>query len=211
MNTLLEHVSQLWRRWTTPRVDTPTDDRPIDRQSLFDELAELERGHVADMAQRQRQIDDIHAEIVQVEGRAAVLRSQLARLDHANLERSWATSQRVDRLRMAIAETAPAALNDFLAKITNELEELRHREAEIRPDGSDRDYVRMKKTPRFQSNAPSIKRRVTALQAAYAEAEALLTAPLSAAEIVTEIRRLERTLPSVELEEVRNFAALIMG
>jgi hypothetical protein len=212
---LLERCTYLWRRWaascSAPAVDDLPDDPRTRRERLFDELAQLERGFAAEVADRQEQAATIQDEIRQAEAGLAVLRARLSEVEHKNIERSMAVGRRADGLRAAIAELAPRALDTFLAQLASELERLRRIEPEIRPDGSDRDYALMKKSPRFLSNATSIKRRVRALHAARARAEGLRVTRLSSADILAEITRLERTLPAVKLEEVRGRGALIMS
>lgn len=210
----LRQLTQLWRRWTAarsvPAVDQPSDDPRIDRQRLFDELDQLERAFAAEVAARQHQAATIHAEIEQAEATLAGLRARLATLEQHRLTRSFEVGRRADQLRAAIAEQAPGEITDFLAKIGSELEYWRRIQPEIRPDGSDRDDTLIRKTPRFLSNAGSIKRRICALQAAREEVEALRIAPCSEADILSRLQRLERDLPTVGLEAVRGRAALVM-
>lgn len=213
--TILQLWTGLWRRWAasspTPAVDEPPDDPRTRRARLFDELAQLERGFAAEVADRQEQEAAILAEIYHAEAGLAVLRARLSEVEHKNIERSMAVGRRADQLRAEIAEQAPRALTDFLAQLAGELERLRRIEPETRRDGSDRDYALMKKSPRFLSNATSIQRRVRALHAAHAQAETLRVAPLSDADLLAQIRRLERTLPAIEMETVRGYAALLMS
>ena len=73
-----------------------------------------------------------------------------------------------------------------------------------------RDYVIGKKTMGIVTDAPSRRRRATALNLALARAQAMVCEDLTVQELNAEILRLQKSLPEVVQEEIRGQLAAIL-
>jgi hypothetical protein len=76
--------------------------------------------------------------------------------------------------------------------------------------GSDRDYEGLKKSPRFLSNARSLRKRIQAVHAARQRAIAMCLEPLDTKAVAAELYKLRRSVPDVVDEIISGRAATLM-
>ena len=216
MIAALQNIFDQLRAWwgesfpsPVPLLDVP---EIRDRDALFMRLEEHLKNHALASAARQETIQALTMDLSEAHQRVDQLQQRLTEQHRADWLANLQASTEVERLQALVVEKTPLSLGMFIEELDCELGRLRRIEPTIIPNGSDRDYARMKKTVRFQSNAGSIQRRVKALQAARERATALKMEHMSVKEIVGEMYRLRQSLPEIVDEEARGpLAAAILS
>ncbi len=209
MNWILRLIDTLRNLIVKPAK--PAEPMPLDRAQRFERLATLEAQRTAEHDALQIALVGIGAEVSAARSIISGCEQRAAAVLAADRLKGITIDAEMDRLNMQIRETAPISIELFISEVDSELARWRHAEADTRHDGSDRDYLKLTKTPRFLSNAGSIKRRVAALQQARQRAIELQVEPLSTADIVAALRQLEKSFPDVELEPVRGHGAMVVS
>lgn len=209
----------LWVRWNTwwrecfPSAAPLAEVREIpERHVLFAQLEEVRAGHARALALRQAAITTLSKELAEAETRVETIRQEITAQYRADFLANLQADTDTERLQAMVIEKAPLSLCMFIEEIDSELWRLRRMEPTIVPNGRDRDYVRMKKTVRFQTNAGSIKRRVVALLTARERAIGMLTENMTVQDIIGEVYRLRQAFPEIIDEDTRgSHAAMVLG
>ena len=212
LQNIFDQLRAWWGESFPSAVPLPEVREIPERKVLFEQLAEHRKSHALASAARLEAIQAITKDLSEAQQRVDQLQQRLFEQHRADWLANFQASTEVERLQALVIEKTPLSLGMFIEELDCELVRLRRIEPTIIPNGSDRDYARMKKTVRFQSNAGSIQRRVKALQGARERATALKMEHMSVKEIVGEMYRLRQSLPEIVDEEARGpLAAAILS
>ena len=195
-----------WREWWfmltgpwTRRVPESVASPVLDRAALFATLNQVTNDHAAARAERQQEIDRLTEQVRAAESVLQATRQQLAALEAEALWANLRHGDEAERLRRQIADTAPNGISTFLARCDREAERLRRMTPEAWPlsatTGPNGHTRRV-----YQINGPSIRRRLQAVQASRAAAEAMRQAPMTEAEIHAHLSELEQRWPPIATE-----------
>lgn len=181
---LRDWSTALWARWVayvehTVQSSAPQpEDRQPHRWQLIARLSALQAEHAAATAARNRQILTLERSFQENQIRARELASELDNLYSHRMADSLRVGAAEADLRDQLAACCPVAVEAFLEQVSREIEHWR----------------------RAQNMEASVRSRLSALMRAREQAEALRCAPVPAADILTELRRLEAGLPKVAPE-----------
>lgn len=184
MTMLRDWLTALRARWvayvghTVQSSALPPEDRQPHRRQLIDRLSALQAEHAAAIAARNRQILALERSFQEAQIRARELASELDSLYSHGMADSLRVGAAEDELRDQLATCCPVAVETFLEQVDREIEHWR----------------------RAQSIESSACNRLSALVRTREQAEALRCAPFPAADILTDLRRLEAGLPKVAPE-----------
>lgn len=181
---LRDWSTALWARWVA-YVGHPVqssaplpEDRQPHRGQLIARLSALQAEHAAATAARNRQILALERSFQEAQIRARELASELDSLYSRRMADSLRVGAAENELQGQLAACCPIAVETFLEQINREIEHWR----------------------RAQNMETSVCSRFSALMRAREQAEALRCAPVPAADILTDLRRLEAGLPKVAPE-----------
>jgi hypothetical protein len=146
------------------------DDQRSHRERLITQLLDLQaRDREADVLCQHR-MRELGEALREVETQAATLRAELNGEYGRQMVRSFELDTKTTKLQRALAACAPSQVEGFIERTTVEIERLM----------------------RATSEANTI-RRLTELRTCKAQAEQLRTAPISLADVLTRIKRLEHS------------------
>lgn len=185
--TLLHHCSTMvLTRWTAywGRVWDPaprSGERPPHRGQLIAQWHELQAQCATETAARNQTIADLESSLQEALVRVRKLGGELEGLYQERTAQSFQVGAEQDRLRAALADCCPVAVEMFLTRIMGEIE----------------------CWEKAQSVESGVLGRLAALRRAREQADALRGAPMAAAEILNAVGRLEQNLPAVSPELMR--------
>lgn len=185
MITFLRNWSTtLWAQWvasvghTVPSSAPPPEDQQPHRGQLISRLSALQAEHAAATAARNQQILALERAFQDAQIRARELASELEGLYDHRMAESLCIGAAEDDLRNQLVACCPLAVETFLEQVNQEIA-----------------YWRQAQNPETSGLS-----RLSALMRAREQAEALRCAPVPAADILTDLRRLEAGLPKVAPE-----------
>jgi hypothetical protein len=144
------------------------EDQP-DRQALIAELNSLELRAREEAVVYQSKLDFLGKELVAIERHASTIRNQLDREHGLRTASAFATSTKINKIRIQLADLCPAQVDELLSRINAAIESLL----------ASRDEV------------DSVKARLARLRRIRDEVATLKAAPISTADLLTTLRRLE--------------------
>lgn len=169
----LETMALNFLTWSPWRSVPATPTQPSDRERLIARLLDLEAQSAVEAAARTEKIEHLTESLREAEARVLDLRHDLRGVHEEQLAASFRTGAELDRLRTELAASCPSAVNVFLEKVSAEIERLQH----------------------ASNITPELIHRLEGLRAARAQAAALRCAPLTAAEVLNALQRIERHVP----------------
>lgn len=170
-----------------PAVDTEPapEDQGSQRERLVDRLLELQAQSEAETKERQERIQILIVAIQEAEKPLATLRVKLDGEMRGKLAESLRVGVARDKLKGELMDCAPTAIGTLLEQIGAEID-------------------RLQKDPNIQPNAI---RRLAGLRRAREQAESLRTAPLAMAALMTELRRLEKSMSESSHDHLHSLVA----
>lgn len=212
MSVLFDQLRAWWGAWFPSAVPVPALPDIPGRDELLMQLEERRKTHAQDRATCDDAIQALTRELSEAQQRVDLLQQQLTAHHREDWLANLQAGTDIEGLQARLGAKAPISLERFLEELDSELSRLRTMTPTIIPNGSDRDYVRMRKTLRYQTDSPSIRRRVVALQAARERAIAMRAESMTVQEISNEVVRLRQSFPEIVNEETRGaLAAAVLG
>lgn len=216
LQNAFDHLRMQWQDWLAEAFPAtapcPTAVEIEGRDELLAQLEERRKSQAQGHASRQETIQALTKDLSEAQQRVALLQQRLTTLHQEDWLENRKVGSEIERAQTRLAEKAPLSLSMFIEELDSDLNRLRRMDPVILPSGADRDYIRMTKSIRFQTNSGSIKRRVVSLQMVRERALAMQTEPLTVKQIIDEVYRLRRSLPDIVDEETRGpLAAAILS
>ncbi len=183
MDPVRDWVSMLRGRllasWRPANEAEPVpEDQRTHRGRLIAELLAVQARDEKESAVRRQRMEDLGRTLQAVETPVARLREKIAVEHGRQMRDSFESDVRISKLRAALADCAPTAIDTLLERVSEEIEHWQ----------------------RQQDVGPGVADRLTNLRRVRTQAEALRTAPIAMAALMTELRRLEKSLPDESRE-----------
>ena len=191
---------------TSPTMPHDTIQQPAStgRRDLFVQVAELREQQKRESLPLQVEAASLEVKLNEILTQAKVLTLQLTNVRGREFVRTLQLSTAMDLVLAELRESASPVIADFIAAMNKELGDLNRLTPNESKGVGELNMVTMVKPKFVFSNAPAIRRRALALQAARHRAEELKTIDRSDLELAEEFASLWAGLPVIdgELEQV---------
>ena len=175
---------------------------PHTRHAAFVALAAL-RARQEAMSPVRAEAAGLTKELEEHAAQAAAIRQKLWDVEGDIFVKNLNLSTEIDRQLAIVRETAPLAINGFIAEMHGELDRLAVVKVDTEEQFGDRNYdLELPTRPKFTySTAPSIQRRVAGVRQAIQRAGELKLLELSEESLAGELVALRDALPAIEAPE----------
>jgi hypothetical protein len=208
MTTLRETIEDVVRGFLRSETATAQPMRvepkpePHTRHAAFVALAALQARQKA-LAPLRAEAADLTKELEENAAQAAAIRQKLGDVEGEIFVKNLNLSTEIDRRLAIVRETAPLAINGFIAEMHLELDRLASVKVDIEEQLGEKNYDRELPTrPKFTySTAPSIQRRVAGVRQVIQRAEEMKNLDLSDQALTEGLGVLRDTLPAIAAPE----------